>query len=276
MNRFGLRGQDRLAPDDHPDVVPMPSSTCARLFDWQIVDGSQPQAHQPVLIELPILIAIRAKPIPGVVAPFIGKAHRDMVPLERPKLFDQPIVQLFCPFASQKRNDSFPATPAEPANPSFRGIGAIRGARPQLLTGCAARSLDFIMDRQRRLGFPSRSPLRLAAHVPLGVFRIPVAFCWQAEGENRTPSCTVGDTNGSSVRLDNHFRYRQAHAGARQAIPYILSSIEFLEDMLDFLFFDPRPQVRDTNVMELVTLLCRDRDGLTLGRVELRVGDELN
>src|ERR1700730_2856164 len=64
--------------------------------------------------------------------------------------------------------------------------------------------------------------------------------------------------------------------GAWHAIPYILSSIEFLEDMLDFLFFDPRPLVRDANVMELVTLLGRDRDGLTRGRVELRVGDELN
>src|SRR6266404_7306388 len=49
----------------------------------------------------------------------------------------------------------------------FLTIGVFLGA------GCAARSLDFIMDRQRRLGFPSRSPLRLAAHVPLGMFRIP-------------------------------------------------------------------------------------------------------
>ena len=105
---------------------------------------------------------------------------------------------------------------------------------------------------------------------------MPVAFCWQAEGENATPLRTVDDTNGSPVRLDNHFRYRQAHAGAWHARPYILSSIEFLEDMLDFPFFDPRPLVRDTNVMELVTLLCRDRDGLTRRRVELGVGDELN
>src|ERR1700693_5813487 len=79
------------------------------LFDWPIVDGSKPQAHQPVLIELPIFIAIGAKPIPGVIVPFIGKADGDTVSLERPKLFDQPIVQLFRPFASEKRDDFLPS-----------------------------------------------------------------------------------------------------------------------------------------------------------------------
>jgi len=207
---------------------------------------------------------------------FIGTAHRDMIPLERPEIFDQPIVQLFCPIATEKRTDSLPATPAEPANPSFRGIGTIRGVRFQPLTGCAARSLDLIMDRHRRLGFPSRSPVQLAAPVPLGVFRMPVAFCWQAKGENGAPPCPVDDTNGSPVRLDNHFRYRQAHAAAWHAIPYILSSIEFLEDMLDFLLFDPRPLVRNTNVMELVLLLRSDRDGSSWRRVELCVGDQVN
>src|SRR6202140_3913353 len=82
-----------------------------RLLDWQIVDGSKPQAHQPILIELPILIAIRAEPIPGVIVPFIGKTHGDMVSLERPKLFDQPIVQLFRPFASEKRGDFLLSVP---------------------------------------------------------------------------------------------------------------------------------------------------------------------
>src|ERR1700676_1386243 len=80
-----------------------------RLLDWKIIDGSQPQAHQPALIEFPILIAIRAKPISGVIVPFIGKAHGDTVPLECPKLFDQPIVQLFRPFASKKHDDIFPS-----------------------------------------------------------------------------------------------------------------------------------------------------------------------
>src|SRR5580700_2842003 len=77
------------------------------LLDWQIVDRSKPQAHQPVLIELPILIAIRAKPIPGVIVPFIGKAYGDTVSLERPKLFDQSILQLLRPFTSEKRDDFF-------------------------------------------------------------------------------------------------------------------------------------------------------------------------
>src|ERR1700676_2580652 len=76
-----------------------------RLLDWQIVDGSQPQAHQAALIEFPILIAIRAKPISGVIVPFISKAHRDTVPLKCPELFDQPIVKLLRPFVSEKRDD---------------------------------------------------------------------------------------------------------------------------------------------------------------------------
>jgi hypothetical protein len=119
-------------------------------------------------------------------------------------------------------------------------------------------------------------PLQLAALVPLGVFRMPVAFCWQAEGENGTLPRTVDDTNCSPVRLDNHFRYRQAHAGACHAIPYILSSIESLENMLNFLLCDPWPLIHNTNVMELVMLFRSDRDGPSWRRVELRVGDQVN
>src|SRR6202041_3929185 len=70
-----------------------------RLLDWQIVDGSKPQAHQPVLIKLPILIAIRAKPSSRGIVPFIGKAHGETVPREPPKLLYQRIVTLFRPFA---------------------------------------------------------------------------------------------------------------------------------------------------------------------------------
>ena len=78
------------------------------------------------------------------------------------------------------------------------------------------------------------------------------------------------------MRLDNRFRYWQAHAGTLDPMPLTLASIESLEDPLDFLFFDPRPLVRNTNVMELVMLLRCDRDGASWRRVELRVGDQVN
>src|SRR5258708_9828339 len=79
-----------------------------RLLDWQIVDASEPRAHESVLIELPIFIAIGSKPIAGVIVTFIGKAHCDTVSLERPKLFDQPIIHLSSPFAYEKRGDLLP------------------------------------------------------------------------------------------------------------------------------------------------------------------------
>src|SRR6266852_3065336 len=86
-----------------------PVMLALRLLDWQIVDGRKPQAHESVLVELPIFIAIRSKPIAGVIVPFIRKAHGDTVSLERPKLFDQAVVQLFGPFASEKRDDVLPS-----------------------------------------------------------------------------------------------------------------------------------------------------------------------
>ena len=78
------------------------------------------------------------------------------------------------------------------------------------------------------------------------------------------------------MRLDNRFRYRQTHAGALDAMSLIFSPIEFLEDMVNFLFFDPWPLVRNTEGMEFVVFICRDPDGLTRGGIELRVSNKVN
>ena len=78
------------------------------------------------------------------------------------------------------------------------------------------------------------------------------------------------------MRLDNRFRYGQAHAGALDPMPLIPASIEFFEDVVDFLFFDPRPLVRNTETIEFVLSLCRDPDRLTWGGVEMRVSDKVN
>src|SRR6266404_842509 len=76
-----------------------------RLLDWEVVDGRVAKSHQTIVAKLPILIAVGAKPIPGVVVPFVSEAHRDAISSESPELFDQPIVQLLGPFAFQKLND---------------------------------------------------------------------------------------------------------------------------------------------------------------------------
>src|SRR5262249_55740110 len=52
---------------------------------------------------LPVLVAIAAKPVAGIVVPFVCKAHGDPVVAERPHFLDQPIVELAIPFAREKR-----------------------------------------------------------------------------------------------------------------------------------------------------------------------------
>src|SRR5271155_321337 len=63
-------------------------TVCDRL----IVDACNAQAHEPVLVKLPVFVAIAAKPIAAIVVPFIGEADSDAVIAERPQLLDQAIV----------------------------------------------------------------------------------------------------------------------------------------------------------------------------------------
>src|SRR5262245_26896600 len=79
------------------------------LLDWKIVDAGDPQPHQSVLVELPVLVSIAAKPMPAVVVPFIGKSHRNAVLAKGPDLFDQTIVELAVPLARQEGFDGFTA-----------------------------------------------------------------------------------------------------------------------------------------------------------------------
>src|SRR5262249_14472535 len=73
------------------------------ILDRQVVDAGDAPPHQAVLIELPVLVAIAAKPAAGIVVPFICKAHGDPVVAERPHFFNQPIIELAIPFAREKR-----------------------------------------------------------------------------------------------------------------------------------------------------------------------------
>src|SRR3984893_1108890 len=72
------------------------------LFDREIVDAGDAQAHQAVLVELPVLVAVAAEPVAAVVVPFIGKSDGNAIVAEGPDFLDQAIVELAPPFARQE------------------------------------------------------------------------------------------------------------------------------------------------------------------------------
>src|SRR3984893_18216286 len=80
------------------------------VFDRQVVDAGDPPSHQALFVELPILVAIAAKPVAAIVVPLICKAHGYPVVAKRPDLFDQPILQLASPLAYEECFDGLSAT----------------------------------------------------------------------------------------------------------------------------------------------------------------------
>ena len=86
-----------------------PMVLALRLLDRQIVDAGDPNPHQPVLVELPVLFAVTTKPVATVVMSLVGEAHRDPVLAEGPDFLDQAIVELTVPLARQKCLDGLTA-----------------------------------------------------------------------------------------------------------------------------------------------------------------------
>src|ERR1700704_1151349 len=90
------------------------------LLDREIIDAREPQTHQAVFIEFPILVSVGAQPVAGVVMAFISEAHGDAISVMGPEFFDEPIVQFPAPLAFQECNDLLP---------SGRELGAVSPAR---------------------------------------------------------------------------------------------------------------------------------------------------
>jgi hypothetical protein len=80
-----------------------------RLLNSQIIDARMTMLHHSLLIKLPVLIPIRPIPLPRRIVALIAEPHSDPIPTERPKLFNQPILQLPSPLAPQKFDDLFSA-----------------------------------------------------------------------------------------------------------------------------------------------------------------------
>ena len=70
--------------------------------DGEIVDAGVAGAHVAERVELPVLIAVRTKPVACVVVRLVGEAHGDAVFGERPQLFDQAILIFVRPLAREE------------------------------------------------------------------------------------------------------------------------------------------------------------------------------
>src|SRR3569833_1047358 len=75
------------------------------LGDGDVVDARFAPAHQPLLVELPLLVAVGAEPAAAGVVPFVLEAHGDAVAVERPQILDQPVVELLLPLAREEADD---------------------------------------------------------------------------------------------------------------------------------------------------------------------------
>src|SRR5271163_4594017 len=83
----------------------IPMVLALALLDRQIVDAGEAPPHQPICAKLPILVAVRAEPIGGIVMPFICETHGDSVAGEAPKLLDQSVIELALPLPGEKCDD---------------------------------------------------------------------------------------------------------------------------------------------------------------------------
>src|SRR3954463_1400618 len=76
--------------------------------DRLVVDAGKAHPHQAVGTELPVLVAVRAVPVAGVVAPLVGKAHGQSVLVAGPQLLDETVIQLLVPLAGEELDDLWP------------------------------------------------------------------------------------------------------------------------------------------------------------------------
>src|SRR5215467_5595668 len=96
---FAQRGMAVRASPERPVVLAL------ALPDRQVVDARDAHAHQAVLVELPVLVAVAAVPVAAVVVPFVREAYGETILAERPDLLDQPVVELAVPLAREKGLD---------------------------------------------------------------------------------------------------------------------------------------------------------------------------
>jgi hypothetical protein len=74
-------------------------------LDRKVVDARDAAAHEPPFIKFPVLIAVGAKPISRIIAPFVGETYSNPIGIVDPEFLDKTIVEFFGPFPGQELND---------------------------------------------------------------------------------------------------------------------------------------------------------------------------
>ena len=109
VNGHPLKTPDRSTPDGRRADAPAASDTGARFRNRQVVDAGNAHPHQAVLVELPVFVAVAAKPLAAIIVPLVGKAHCDAIFAEGPDFLDEPVIEFADPFAP--RNASMASRP---------------------------------------------------------------------------------------------------------------------------------------------------------------------
>ena len=73
----------------------------SRFGDRTFVDTGEAQFHQPIGIELPVLVAVGTEPLAAIIVEFVSKAHSDAVAGKGPEFLDHPVVEFARSFADQ-------------------------------------------------------------------------------------------------------------------------------------------------------------------------------
>lgn len=74
-----------------------------------IVDAGFPVPHQAIRIEFPLLDAVRADPVAGIVMPFVLKANSNPNLVKRPQFPDETVVELLGRLPFENLDDGFAA-----------------------------------------------------------------------------------------------------------------------------------------------------------------------
>src|SRR5215469_14682582 len=91
-----------------PRTAAIPMEFSVRLGDRPVINARVAAPHQAVLIELPVFVAVGAKPVARVVVVFVGKPNGDAVAGDGPVFLDQSVIEFALPFPREKGDDIGP------------------------------------------------------------------------------------------------------------------------------------------------------------------------